>query len=118
MRVEESLQHGEVALSDFAQHPPNGLVNQVVLVTEQAGGDSEGVVKLISANHPQRRDDRDRVSRCAPTIPGPASALPEREYPGIRALTNCALLEFMTMCRAARAPFSLPNRLPSGRSVP
>src|SRR5512140_702842 len=50
MLVEEGPQQPLVPLAHLAQHPAAGLVDEVVLVAEQAPGDGQGVVEVVVAD--------------------------------------------------------------------
>ena len=56
---QETLFGGAVAIADFPQHPADSLVNQIVLVIAQHGGDGERVVELVLPDVARRGDHRD-----------------------------------------------------------
>jgi len=57
--LEEQLESTLISFADLAEHPTDGLVNQVLFVVEQSLGDANRVVEFADANEVLCRDDRD-----------------------------------------------------------
>ena len=59
MLAQETVENLAVPLSDFAQHPPHGLVYEVVRVAEQQLGNDQRRPELIALDEIMGGDDGD-----------------------------------------------------------
>ena len=59
MTLEEGFLDGTITVADFAQHPADGLVDEVVGVVPEDGGDAEGVGEIVLPDEVKGREDGD-----------------------------------------------------------
>ena len=58
MLAEEALERSAIAVADLAEHPADGLVDQILAIGKQPLRDRERVGELALPDVRERRDDR------------------------------------------------------------
>ena len=80
MFSEKRFLHRAITLADFAEHPADGLVNQIVRVVDQDRGDPKGCGKLAALDPMKCREHRDA------TLPQMFRASQLHQYPLIASI--------------------------------
>ena len=55
--LQKTVQRRSIAVADLAQHPADGLVDQIVGIVQQPIGDEQGLVELFAPDEMKRRNN-------------------------------------------------------------